>query len=131
MQRLILRRGTDILTYREVRDKSRDFNLAQVRRVPAAMKENKPAYPGDIRFLGSPTVATGPQAMPNPLQQPKRPSGLVLTIKMRFRNRRKHGSVKPAAPPPLHLCHIGARAIAKMHLRRLALDFSHAECIHH
>ncbi len=82
VKRLVLRRGTHVLCYREICKKCRDLCLPHVPRMLAIMKQNVPADPVHIRLLRSPTVSTRPHASSNTLHQTEFALGFGLPTEM-------------------------------------------------
>ena len=55
--------------HRQTAQEFRDVAFAQIPRVSLAMKENITPNPGDIGFLGSPTVMTEAHQLPDLVQE--------------------------------------------------------------
>jgi hypothetical protein len=64
-QRLVLRRGGNVLPHRQMGEESIDVGFPEVLRVAAIVKENEPPNPVDVRFFCPPTVVANAKRRDN------------------------------------------------------------------
>jgi hypothetical protein len=69
LQRLVLRRRRDTARDRQMREKSFDFPLAHLGRMPLSVKQDVPPHPHHVCALRCETVVTNAERLPNPIEQ--------------------------------------------------------------